>query len=177
MPAFASQLAADRPDEAALTDPSGSLRWAEVGDALNRVANALDALDLGPQRRVAVFAENASETALAHLGGLLAGASTVPVNFHLTADETAYILRDSESRVLFVGPETLERGLAAARARSPSTAADSLSANSSSCRRRAPIIWSMRPTRSSRKSAIRRCSLMSGRDRRSDKNSSFDRYC
>ena len=63
-----------------------------------------------------MFAENASETALAHLGGLLAGASTVPVNFHLTADETAYILRDSESRVLFVGPETLERGLAAARA-------------------------------------------------------------
>jgi long-chain acyl-CoA synthetase len=116
MPAFASRLAADRPDEAALTDPSGALGWAEVGDALNRAANALAALDLGPQRRVAVFAENASETALAHLGGLLAGASTVPVNFHLTADETAYILRDSESRVLFVGPETLERGLAAAGA-------------------------------------------------------------
>lgn len=114
MPEFASRLAAARPDEAALTDPSGSLGWAEVGVVLNRVANALTATDLGPRRRVAVFAENASETALAHLGGLLGGASTVPVNFHLTADETAYILRDSQTRLLFVGPETVERGLAAA---------------------------------------------------------------
>ena len=37
---------------------------------------------------------------------LLAGASTVPVNFHLNADEVAYILADSGARVLFVGPET-----------------------------------------------------------------------
>jgi long-chain acyl-CoA synthetase len=116
VPAFASRLAEERPDEFALTDPSGSMTWAQVGAVLDRVANGLGAVDLGPRRRVAVFAENASETALAHLGGLIGGASTVPVNFHLTADETAYILRDSETRVLFVGPETVERGLAAARA-------------------------------------------------------------
>ncbi len=116
MPAFASRLAEERPDEFALTDPGGSMTWAQVGAVLDRVANGLGAVDLGPRRRVAVFAENASETALAHLGGLIGGASTVPVNFHLTADETAYILRDSETRVLFVGPETVERGLAAARA-------------------------------------------------------------
>ncbi|MGA1245874.1 MAG: AMP-binding protein, partial [Ilumatobacteraceae bacterium] len=39
---------------------------------------------------------------------------TVPVNFHLTAEDAAYILVDSESKLLFVGPETLERGVAAA---------------------------------------------------------------
>jgi long-chain acyl-CoA synthetase len=66
-----------------------------------------------------VYAENANETALAHLGGLLGGASTVPVNFHLTSDETAYIIGDSGSRIVFVGPETAERGLQAA-----ATAAD-----------------------------------------------------
>ena len=82
---------------------------------LNRVGNRLYSTDLGPARRIAVYAENAVETALAHLGGLLAGASSVPVNFHLTADETAYILGDSQARVLFVGAETAERGLAAAR--------------------------------------------------------------
>jgi long-subunit acyl-CoA synthetase (AMP-forming) len=37
------------------------------------------------------------------------------VNFHLTAEEAAYILVDSESRILFVGPETLERGIEAAK--------------------------------------------------------------
>jgi acyl-CoA synthetase (AMP-forming)/AMP-acid ligase II len=63
---------------------------------------------------VAVFAENGVETALANLGGLLAGASVVPVNFHLTSEEAAYILEDSGARVLFVSPETAERGLEAA---------------------------------------------------------------
>jgi long-chain acyl-CoA synthetase len=46
---------------------------------------------------------------------LLGGASTVPVNFHLRADEAAYILADSGARVLFVGPETADRGAEAAR--------------------------------------------------------------
>ena len=115
MPEFARRNAVARPDEAALTDPSRSIGWADLDVMLNQVANAVRAADLGPNHRVAVFAENAAETALAHLGGLLAGASTVPVNFHLIADEAGYILADSTARILFVGPETVERGLAAVR--------------------------------------------------------------
>ena len=121
MPLFAHQLADERPDEIALRDHLVAMRWTDVDDALDRVANALGNLDLGPAKRVAVYAENAAQTALAHLGALLGGASTVPVNFHLTADETAYILDDSESKVLFVGPETLERGVAAAKQASVQT--------------------------------------------------------
>ena len=113
MPDFARRLGADRPDEVALRDERTALTWTEVGDVLDRVANRLLATDLGPHRRVAVFAENADETALAHLGGLLGGASTVPVNFHLTADEARYIIEDSAARIVFVGPETAERALAA----------------------------------------------------------------
>jgi len=113
MPVFAADLAHDRPDEIAVRDPDKALRWTDVDDILNRVANNALAADLGPNRRVAVFAENAAETALAHLGCLLGSTSTVPVNFHLTAEETAYILVDSDSRMLFVGPETVERGVAA----------------------------------------------------------------
>jgi long-chain acyl-CoA synthetase len=119
MPRFATERALHDPTGFALVDGDRELTWAEVGDSLNRCANLLIAAgaagDLGAAHRVAVFAENAAETALAHLGGLLAGASTVPVNFHLTASEAAYILQDSASRILFVGPETAERGLAAAR--------------------------------------------------------------
>ena len=115
MPEFARLLAVARPDEVALRDRERAFGWAQVDDTLNRVANAVLGADLGPQRRIAVFAENAAETALAHLGGLLGGASTVPVNFHLTADEAAYILEDSEARIVFVGPETAERGVVAAR--------------------------------------------------------------
>ena len=114
MPEFARCLADQRPDEIALRDSRQALTWAAVGDILDRVANRLLPTDLGPDRRIAVFAENANETALAHLGGLLGGASTVPVNFHLTAAETAYIIADSESRLVFVGPQTLESALEAA---------------------------------------------------------------
>ena len=114
MAEFARELATSRPDEIALRDPRWMLTWDEVGDILDRIANRLLATDLGPNRRIAVFAENANETALTHLGGLLGGASTVPVNFHLTAEEAAYIIADSTSSIVFVGPETAARGQAAA---------------------------------------------------------------
>jgi acyl-CoA synthetase (AMP-forming)/AMP-acid ligase II len=106
----------ERPDEVALRDERVALRWGELNDLLNRTANALRALDLGPERRVAVYAENSAETVLAHLGGLLAGVSTVPVNFHLTAAEAEYIFRDSRAALVLVGPENAERGVEAARA-------------------------------------------------------------
>lgn len=112
---FAKAYAQENPEEIAIRDPKKALTWLEVDDVLNRCANGLQAMDLGPDSRIAVFAENAVETAMANLGGLIAGASVVPVNFHLTAEEVNYILCDSGARVLFVGPETWERGIEAAR--------------------------------------------------------------
>ncbi len=114
MTTFAAALAEERPDEIAVRDERSALSWAEVDDVLNRAVNGLLSLDLGPDRRMAVFAENAVETGLANLAGLLAGVSVVPVNFHLTAEEVAYILNDSGARVLFVDSATAERGVAAA---------------------------------------------------------------
>jgi len=111
---FAKKYAEEYPDETAIQDSQHAFSWAEVNDKLNRCANGLQAADLGPDVRVAVFAENHVETALANLGGLVSGASVVPVNFHLTAEEVAYILSDSGARILFVGAETAERGLEAA---------------------------------------------------------------
>ena len=77
MALVAARLAKERPDEVALRDDLVALRGRRSNDGFNRVANGLDALDLGDARRVAVFAENAAETVLAHLGGLLAGVSSV----------------------------------------------------------------------------------------------------
>jgi long-chain acyl-CoA synthetase len=123
MPRFAKQRATENPDGFALVDVTADgaheMTWAEVDDALNRCASRLLAAgaagELGAEQRIAVYAEKAAETALAHLGGLLAGASSVPVNFHLTAEEAEYIFSDSTSGIVFVGPETAERGLAAAK--------------------------------------------------------------
>jgi len=115
MPEFAKKLYKERPQEIALRFEDRTMNWSDIDLTLNRVANGLNELNLGAHRRIAVFAENALETAMANLGGLIAGASVVPVNFHLNAEEVAYILEDSGSSVLFVGPETIDRGMKAAK--------------------------------------------------------------
>jgi long-chain acyl-CoA synthetase len=113
MALVARERAQSAPDEIALCDDRVGLTWGETNDLLNRVVNGLRSMPLGPTRRIAVYAENSVETVIAHLGALLAGVSSVPVNFHLTPDEADYILRDSGTAVLFCGPENLERAHAA----------------------------------------------------------------
>jgi long-chain acyl-CoA synthetase len=108
--------AAQTPDSPALGDERGVISWASLDSLLNRAANALLGAGLEPGQRIAVFAENSAETVMGHLAGILAGISTVPVNFHLTAAEVQYILEDSQAGVLLVGPETAAVGIEAARA-------------------------------------------------------------
>ena len=121
MSLLAQHIPADNPDQMALTDQRTTLGWAELDRMMNRAVNLLHSLDLGPERRLAVFAENSLETVIAYVATALAGASAVPVNFHLTPDELAYIVEDSASALLLVGPETAERGIQAAQAVSNTT--------------------------------------------------------
>lgn len=108
-------VAPDQRDALALVDERVEYSWNRLDPVLNRAANALSrAVDA--TRRAAVFAPNSAETVIAYVAGLEAGVSTVPVSYHLTAGELEYILRDSGASVLFVGPETAETGLEAARA-------------------------------------------------------------
>jgi acyl-coenzyme A synthetase/AMP-(fatty) acid ligase len=109
-----AEQAKTRGNELALTDLTSSYTWSELNQVLNRLVNGLVALGLGPGQRVAVYAENAAETVVCHTAGTLAGLSTVPISFHLAVEEVTYILEDSGSAVLFVGPETADRGVQAA---------------------------------------------------------------
>ena len=111
-----SELAKTDGDVLALTDTVSTFTWAQLDETLNRAINGLLALGLTADQRVAVYAENAAEPVLGHVAGTLAGRSTVPISFHLTASEVEYILRDSGTGVLLVGPETAERGVEAAKA-------------------------------------------------------------
>lgn len=98
----------------AVRDARIALTATELEKLLEPLTRALAAADLGPQGRVAVFADNAVETLVVHLAAWLAGCSAVPINARLTAAEAAYILDDSSARAVFVGPETAERACAAA---------------------------------------------------------------
>lgn len=114
MAAGTNELATTNGDVLALTDTATTYTWPQLDEVLNRAVNGMLGLGLSAGQRVAVYAENAAGTVLGHVAGTLAGRSTVPISFHLTADEVAYILGDSETGVLFVGPETAERGVQAA---------------------------------------------------------------
>ena len=76
------EFAASHPTDVGVRDGRTALTWPQLNTLVNKIVNAINASDLGPSRRVAVFAENSVETALAHLCTLHAGGSSVPVNFH-----------------------------------------------------------------------------------------------
>ncbi len=111
----AAAKAKSQPNELALADEQGPISWAELDTILNRATNALLAAGLAEGQRIGVFANNSAETVLAYLAGLHAGISSIPINFHLTAEEVAYILTDAQAGLLFVGPETAEVGVEAAK--------------------------------------------------------------
>ena len=109
------EFAAAAGTQLALADPSRELDWTYVNRLLNQMGNALLAMTGRVPERVAVFAENSVETVIAHLAAISVGISTVPVNSHLTAREVSHLLNDSDAAVVFVGPETAERGVQAAQ--------------------------------------------------------------
>ncbi|WP_084421684.1 AMP-binding protein [Henriciella litoralis] len=109
-----AKLAQTHPQKTALADNDSSLSWLELNSSLNRFVNGLLDFPFGPERRMAVFATNSKETVLAYLASLHAGVSAVPINSHLTEEEVAYILKESETELLFVSAETAEIGKRAA---------------------------------------------------------------
>ena len=110
----AAAKARSHPEEIALGDERVEMTWATLDAILNRATNALLTHGFTAGDRIGVFAPNSAETVIAYLAGLHAGVSSIPINFHLTAEEVAYILQDAGARLLFVGPETVKVGLAAA---------------------------------------------------------------
>ncbi len=66
------------------------------------VAVGLRRWGMGRGDRVAILSENRPEWTIADFASLLLGAVTVPIYATLTAEQTAYILRDSGARVIFV---------------------------------------------------------------------------
>jgi long-chain acyl-CoA synthetase len=66
------------------------------------VAQALREWGIAKGDRVAILSENRPEWTVADFASLLIGAVTVPIYATLTAEQAAYILRDSGARAIFV---------------------------------------------------------------------------
>ncbi|MGA5898251.1 AMP-dependent synthetase/ligase [Streptomyces venetus] len=77
-----------------------SLNWAQAAERVYAIAAGLIELGIEPEQRVALAASTRIEWILADLGIMCAGAATTTVYPQTNAEESAYILSDSESRVL-----------------------------------------------------------------------------
>ncbi|MEU3788842.1 AMP-dependent synthetase/ligase [Streptomyces fructofermentans] len=77
-----------------------SLSWTQAADRVFAIAAGLIELGVQPEQRVALASSTRVEWILADLGIMCAGAATTTVYPQTNAEESAFILADSESRVL-----------------------------------------------------------------------------
>ena len=87
----------------------GSLRltYADFFDRCRRLGGALSGLGIESGDRVAFLGYNCHRLLEGYYGVLLAGGVLLPINIRLSPAEIAFILRDSEAKVLFFDPDFL----------------------------------------------------------------------
>ena len=91
-------IAARTPDRTAAIEPDGAVvSYAELAARADRLGRGLQALGLAPGATVAGMLPNGADALALFFAALQTGLYVVPVNWHLTAAEVAYILGDSEA--------------------------------------------------------------------------------
>jgi long-chain acyl-CoA synthetase len=93
--------------------------WAEAGAQVSRLAAGLLALGLQPEQRVGIASGTRYEWILADLAVMCAAGATTTVYPSTNAEDTAYILSDSECRVVFAEDDEQIAKLTANKAELP----------------------------------------------------------
>jgi long-chain acyl-CoA synthetase len=113
-----AEWARGTPDRIAIASPVGNRTFAELDANANRLARALRARGLVPGDAVALLAGNRPEFVETWLACQRAGYRLTPVNWHLTADEAAYIVDDCRATALVTTGDLEVAAAAGANARS-----------------------------------------------------------
>ncbi|MES2155630.1 MAG: long-chain fatty acid--CoA ligase [bacterium] len=92
-----------------------SRSYLEFGRAVRDLANALAAAGLRKGDRVAIWSKSSPQWAAADMACQSAGFVTVPIYDTLTGDKGGYILKDSQTRLLFVQDAALLARLSTVR--------------------------------------------------------------
>jgi len=91
-----------QPDRIAIHDVTGQDRtFGELNANANKIARWLRSVGLKSGDAVALACSNRAEFCDVLLGALRSGLRLTPVNWHLTADEIAYVVRDCEAKAFF----------------------------------------------------------------------------
>jgi long-chain acyl-CoA synthetase len=95
----------DRPRVVSYRNEHGEWVYLSARQLYSRVittARALEEWGIKPGDRVAIMSENRPEWAIVDFATLLLGAANVPIYPTLTAEQSAYIIKDSGARLAFV---------------------------------------------------------------------------
>ena len=96
-----------RPDEVFLTQPRGDevidYTWAQAGDQVRRMAAHLASRGFPPGSRIAIMSKNCAQWIMAELAILMAGHVSVPIYPSVNAETLRYILKHSETSLMFLG--------------------------------------------------------------------------
>ncbi|MBS9376197.1 AMP-binding protein [Rhodococcus sp. B50] len=99
---YLATAAAVVPDRMALAEPTRSLTFAEFDAAVNALASALQAHGIAPGDVVSWQLPNWIEACVVHLAAIRIGAVSNPIIPIYRHTETAFILRQSASKIVFV---------------------------------------------------------------------------
>ncbi len=109
------RLAQAQPDWIAAIDPDGTEHAAgELLARANQLVHALRERGLRPGDGIAGLIPNGVGALEVYLAALQAGWYFTPINWHYTAPEIAYIVRDSEAKAFFAGRRYAAQATAAA---------------------------------------------------------------
>jgi len=101
-------LAAGRGGKTAYIDDSGSTTYAQLAERVDRAANALRALAIKREQRIAIAMLDSADWVALFLGAIKAGIVPVALNTLLTPADYEYQLKDSRARALFVSSPLLK---------------------------------------------------------------------
>lgn len=107
-----------RGERVAVRDDRGATTYAALAARANRAGNALRALGVDIEQRVAMCMLDSADFPAVFFGAIKAGAVPVPLNTLLTTSDYAFMLKDSRARALVVSDALYEK-LAPAIAESP----------------------------------------------------------
>ncbi|HEX6818369.1 MAG TPA: AMP-binding protein, partial [Ktedonobacterales bacterium] len=96
-------------ERVAIRTSGGQWTYARLNEMANRAGNALRALGVEMEQRVALLLYDSPEMAAAFFGGIKIGAAPIPLNTQLRPQDYQYMLNDSRARVLIAEADLWEQ--------------------------------------------------------------------
>ncbi len=93
-----AQFAIDTPDRVAIYSSWGNRSWHQLNSRANQLVRAIRVAGLGDGDSLAMMIGNRPEYLEVFMAALRGGFRLTPINWHLNADEVAYILEDCDAR-------------------------------------------------------------------------------